>query len=466
MPLQTPYSQVPDGDLWAAFAELTKESVPLRPEYSARLQSLMQAEIRAEAKSQADGVWGPWWGWLAVPGRSAFGLRFAFAVACLSIALLGIASLGQRLYPGASDTQVALVTVASGEVTISRSLYIFGDVALTRQLSAVPGNPQGLRASDQVSSVENAEAEITFSDGSRTVLGPGTHLVIDRLQARTASSHLAIAMRLERGSVHSEVVHLRPGIDEFTLSTPNLEAHVKGTVFRVDVRPNGTRLATEEGTVQVSWDGQVAEVAAGQELEVLQAFLADSPPQPRAQAPQLRLTSEPPESAVQVAETGEWTFYLNAPTMTWQIDSLPGASVEIYINDELVNTIEADGNGLASVDFSPTSEGTYRISAVAVTPTGEKSRPSTAHILVFDRTQPSVVLTSPAEPQVTSEEIVVAGQTEPGVRLVLNGQPLTVDEKGNFQAHIQLSPGPNELAVEAIDRAGNAVKLQSVIIRR
>jgi len=466
MSSQRSYPQVPDTDLIRAFAELSSEPVQLRPEYSARLRSLMQAEIRAKGKTQARGVLGRWRDYLSVPIRPAGGLRIAFAIACASIALLAVALFAQRLYPATGGAQGALVTVDSGEVTVTRSLHVFGDVALTRRLSAAPGSAQALRASDQVTSASDTEAEITFSDGSRTILGPGTHLVMNRLQARTATSHLAIAMRLESGSVHSEVAHLRPEVDEFTLSTPNLEAHVKGTIFSVDVRSDGTRLATEKGTVQVRWDGQVADVAAGQELEVLQAFLAESPPKPRAQAPQLSLTSELPDSAIQTAENGEQTFYLNAPTLSWRIDSLPGSSVEIYIDDEFVKTLETDSNGLTSMDFSPTAEGTYRLSAVAVTLTGDKSRPSTPHVLVFDRTQPSVVLTSPAEPQVTGETVVVAGQTEPGVRLVLNGQPLTVDENGNFQAEEQLSPGSNELTLEAIDRAGNAVKLQSVIIRR
>ncbi len=466
MPSQRSHPQVPDGDLIRAFAELSSESVQMRPEYSARLRSLLQAEIRARGKDQTRGAMGRWRSYFAVPVWPAGGLRLALATACVAMVLVAVALAAQRLYPATDGAQVAMVSVDSGEVTISRSMHIFGDVALTRRLSAAPGSPQSLRALDQVTSAQGTEAEIAFSDGSRTVLGPGTHLVMNRLQARTASSHLAIAMRLERGSVHSEVVHLRPEVDEFTLSTPDLEAHVKGTVFSVDVRPDGTRLITEKGTVQVRWDGQVADVVAGQELEVLQAFLAQSPPTPRAQAPELHLTSELFGDAVQVDAGGERTMYLNTLATSWQIHSLPGANVEIYIDDELVRTIEADGNGLAAFDFSPTTEGTYRISAVATTLIGEKSRPSTPHVLVFDRTQPSVVLTSPAEPQVVGETVVVAGKTEPGVRLILNGQPLTVDENGNFQVEERLSPGPNELALEAIDRAGNAVNLQSVIIRK
>lgn len=463
---QTPFPQVPDADLIAAFTELTREPVPLRPEFSARLRSLMQAEIRAEAKGQVDGVLGRWRARLAFPRWPATRTRFAFATICLLIALFGIALLGQRLYPGVNGVQTASVIVDAGEVIINRSVHIFGDVALTRQLVAVPGVSQALRPGDQVNSAADTDAQISFSDGSRAVLGADTHLVMNRLQARSASSNLAIAMRLERGSVHSEVAHLRPEVDEFTLSTPNLDAHVKGTIFRVEVRPDGTRLATEQGTVQVSWDGQVAEVVAGQELEVLQAFLTQSPPRPRAQAPQLKLISGLPDDAVLVAANGQQTYYLRTPTSSWTIDSLPGASVEIYINDELVKTIKADGNGQASVDFSPAAEGTYHMSAIAVTLTGDRSRASTPHILVFDRTPPPVVFTSPAEPQVTSEQVVVAGQTEPSVRLILNGQPIAVNEKGYFQTQIPLSPGPNEIAVEAIDRAGNAVKLQSVILRR
>lgn len=466
MPSQQCYPPISDADLIRAFAELSNERVQLRPECSVKLRSLMQAEIRAQGKGRARGVLGRWRDRRSVSSRPVGGLRLAFAIACVSIALLAVGVFAQRLYPATRGTQVAQMAVDAGEVTIIRSLHVFGDVALTRRLVAVPGGDQALRVSDQVTSAEDTVAKITFSDGSRTTLGPGTHLVMNRLQARTASSHLAIAMRLESGSLQTEVVHLRPEVDEFTLSTPDLEANVKGTIFHIDVRPDGTRLSTQEGTVRVSWDGQIADVAAGQELEVLQAFLSQSPPKPRAQAPRLSLTSELSDGALQTAEDGEQIVYLNQPTLSWRIDSQPGSSVEIYVNDALVKTIETDSNGFASLDFSPTAEGIYRLSAIAVTLDGEKSRPSSPFVVAFDLTQPSVVLTSPAEPQVTSKEVVVAGQTEPGVRLMLNGQPLAVDDSGNFQTQLPLALGSNELTIEAIDRADNTVKLQSVIIRK
>ena len=96
--------------------------------------------------------------------------------------------------------------------------------------------------------------------------------------------------------------------------------------------------------------------------------------------------------------------------------------------------------------------------------TGEFSRLSTPQTVVFDRTPPSLVLTSPQDPQVTGKTVTVAGTTEAGASLAINGQPAAVDAAGNFSVDMSLTLGPNELNLVVTDRAGNEVKLNSVLI--
>ena len=97
-------------------------------------------------------------------------------------------------------------------------------------------------------------------------------------------------------------------------------------------------------------------------------------------------------------------------------------------------------------------------------PLGERSAPAQPQVVVIDRTPPSLLLESPTEPQVATKEVSVAGRTEAGVQLQLNGAPVNVDAGGRFEVTITLQPGPNELDLSAADRAGNAIRLQSVVV--
>lgn len=455
-----PVPQPSDADIVRAFAALTREPVALDPHADAGLRRALRAELAARRDLRGPRAWvdqlaaafsHPW----PVFGLVTVGLLLAVA--------LGGALL-VRLYPTTAGEHVATLQVAAGEVQIQRSITLVGDIALTRDLEVSAGNAAALRVWDQIQSDPVTEADIAFVDGSRSSLGPDTQLRITRLQARTASEPLAIAMNLSRGSVRSDVAELRPDVDEFRLSTPNLVAQVKGTIFRVDVSNQGTRVATDEGVVQVRWDGNYAEVPAGEELVVLEQLLAESMPKPMPQAPQLALGSGLPEGASLVEQDGEVTLYTNEGTTAWQIQALPGALVHFYVDGELANTVEADGNGLARIDFTPPGEGSYQLSAVTESASGERSLPAATHTLVLDLTPPPLLTTSPTEPQVQTPELAVAGITEPGASLRINGQDVAVAADGSFQSQVRLVAGANDLMIEAADQAGNTVTLKSVIV--
>lgn len=452
---------LPDSDLYEALATLSQEPVQLRGERAHRIRQLMLAELDAQQARQSSA------GWLGrllrAPARSHTSLRLATAMATVVLVLLlGGAVAIQRLYPTTGGVQIAQISVDAGAVHITRAVPIVDGIELTRHLTVAPGEMQALHAGDSLDSDADASAKIEFAGGSVSTVGPNARLIISQLQERTATSPLVIAMRLEHGAVRSAVAGLQPEVDKFELSTPSLVAHVKGTVFRVDVDQSRTYLATDEGVVQVSFDGTTAEVAAGEELAVL---LQESSPLAWVgpQAPRLILVAPPPSSPATDANDGA-AIFTREPTLTWRIETLPGAQVRVYIGDELAQTITANGDGSVLLVFTPPEEGTFVITADIETVTGEASRLSGPQTVVFDRTPPSLVLTSPDDPQVSGRTtVVVAGKTEAGVRLTINGQPVTVDGQGNFVTDLELTQGPNELRLVVADRADNEVRLISVL---
>ena len=278
------FSTDDDADVVASFSVLSEMPIALRPEYAASLQALMRAELAAQGRKSS------------APEKKLshrpvsprplwFRPMFAAGMAAMVVALvLSIFVAGQFYWWGGGQHATTLVVYADN-VRVARDISIIGDIALTRQFNVAAHDSLRLRAGDKVISGRNAEAEILFPDNSRVSLAPGTELSFRKLQTRTDSQPLDVAMFIESGGLRSQVTTLRPETERFEVSTPNLIAHVKGTVFRVDVRSEGTRVATDEGAVQVQLQDREFEVTAGRELEVLLG----------AQAPEIKLRLQAPK---------------------------------------------------------------------------------------------------------------------------------------------------------------------------
>lgn len=467
--------QADDADLVQAFAGLAGEPVRMRPDFEAELRILARQQVAVQAARRARWPWRwAWQRWFTssvsdqpsrraeerVPAaRRGLGLGFAMAAGAALTILLVTAALVTRLYPLGPANQVATLSVQAGEVHVTR--LKLGDTGLMWKFTVSAAETVRLRPGDELDSDLDADAEIALPDGSRMAMGPGVALDIEALQARTASKPMVVAMRLERGEVRSEVERLRADQDRFEVSTPNLVAQVRGTVFRVDVRKETTRVATDRGLVRVQWNGQSVDVEAGRELVVL-------PGQPGPtvealpQSPAIDLAL-PAESA-EVGADGVPVFFTKDVTVPIEIQTLPGAHVEFIVNDVAIARADADANGRATVDFSTEAEGEYRLTSVIETPAGDRSLPAPARLLVVDRTPPSLTLLEPAQPQVSTSTLLLSGVTTPGAQLLLNGESLSVDAEGRFTQKLRLSPGPNQLVLVATDRAGNSVTLQSVVI--
>ncbi len=82
------------------------------------------------------------------------------------------------------------------------------------------------------------------------------------------------------------------------------------------------------------------------------------------------------------------------------------------------------------------------------------------------KTRPPIVSPSTiADGMVIREPSVrVAGQTEPGSSLLLNGRPVALDSRGGFQELVNLVEGNNLIKLEATDKAGNTSVLERTVV--
>ena len=453
------HHQIDDSDLVDAFSVLASEPIELRAHYELDLKRSMQAAVQDASTSR----WQSWrTGWAAhLPRLHTPVFRPVMAMAAVAMLLIVVAGafLGAQLYTIGGSANRATLSVQDGDVVVTRAVHVFGDIELSRRLNVSTGDDIWVYSGDTITCGSNTRAELLLPDQSTMEVGALSELHIGDIQARTPEQPLEIVMRLERGGVRTKVQHLQSASDRFEVKTPNLVASVKGTVFRMAVSDDGTRVATDEGLVRVDWDGRGIDVAAGQELQLLLGQTV-SEVDVRPQSPRL---GAPAPVGSESAEN-EREFYTNASVLVWQIQSLPGAQVLFYVDGELSEQVVADEQGLVRVELAPPAEGVYEVSAVAEMSTGGESLPSPAQTIIVDRTPPSLVLLSPTDPQIPEDQIIVSGKTEFGVQLSLNETPLTVDEKGYFEHALDLTPGANEFVLVATDPAGNAIRLQSVVI--
>ena len=104
-------------------------------------------------------------------------------------------------------------------------------------------------------------------------------------------------------------------------------------------------------------------------------------------------------------------------------------------------------------------DGTHVISVRAVDVSGNVGPPATITITI-DTTAPVISVLTPGDGQMfTEREITVEGTITGAVAAYLNGEPLELDENGNFSTTVELSEGMNTLTITAVDEAGNEARL-------
>lgn len=130
--------------------------------------------------------------------------------------------------------------------------------------------------------------------------------------------------------------------------------------------------------------------------------------------------------------------------------------VNLYINDNLVNTTITGDNGKFS--FKETIKpGENTIKAKAVIDEKESDF-SNFLTTAFKSAPPSLNISSPSDNQSFSKDQNVAeikGTTDPDAKITINGLWAITDSSGNFSYSFPLQNGDNKIKIAAEDMAGN-----------
>lgn len=150
----------------------------------------------------------------------------------------------------------------------------------------------------------------------------------------------------------------------------------------------------------------------------------------------------------------------NTAVITVKGYSLPKTSVEIYVDNDLKNTITANDDGSFTADDIPLTLGSNNISGKTVDDKGSKSFSSKPIQITYSNEKPKLDLNQPQDNQTITggdKKVTVSGATDQteGLTVTINGLRVIVGSDGNFSQTIDISDGDNTITVIAADTAGN-----------
>lgn len=198
---------------------------------------------------------------VAVP--ALVGVTLVALIAFVSLSALGIGMVGPR------QAQAAVLVDVSGQV----------EVATNEEGSSWESLAEGdrIRSGARLRTLEGSTATLDFYEGSRTVLTPGTELILVRVDGGWGKT-LQVVIDQTVGATSNSITPLKGSNSLFLVSTPSGIASVHGTRFTVEVDQRGrSRFAVTSGKVQVSNDASEVFLLSGQVLSVEPGLELTSP---------------------------------------------------------------------------------------------------------------------------------------------------------------------------------------------
>ena len=338
-----------------------------------------------------------------------------------------VSNAGQTTYAYRTvtvDLTPPSLTITSPTVTLTKdpNVYVAGRT-----------EPGATVAVDGIRAAVDASGNFGLVDG----LGEGTNVIpVTATDAAGNSVTRSVSITLDTNPPALALTSPTPGLTNnpsvTVAGTTEVGAVVRvdGTVTPVDGSGRFTR------TVSLPDGAHTFDVTsadpAGNVNERFAAVTVDTA------KPSLTLTSPTPNSIT------------NSPIVT--VTGYTEIGAQVTVNGVAVTP---DVMGGFSVDLAM-SDGQHTISVAARDAAGNVATASTT--VIVDTKAPTLVVTAPATTLTNNPSVTVAGTTEPGATLTVDGTPVTVGPTGSFSTTVTLPEGAHTFDIVAVDGAGNIAK--------
>ena len=178
---------------------------------------------------------------------------------------------------------------------------------------------------------------------------------------------------------------------------------------------------------------------------------------------------KPPRQVITPENSSLAPPVLNIPyqaTNTAQIDirgfATPLSKVKVYLDDEAKHEAEVSSDGSFIIENVSLVLGTNNIYGKTVDEKEEESLPSKTIRVLYDNEKPFLNISEPEDGKKVQGErkLRIAGKTEPGSRVFINGNQTIVDKNGNFSTEQLLNDGDNNFNIRAEDLAANSSEVE------
>ena len=223
-----------------------------------------------------------------------------------SLPALSLPRLGLVAAPAAAIAALAIfVVLGSGTSTAyAATVTTFGEgVELADGDAWLPlSNGDPLDEGARVRTTTDAEAVLTFEDGSTVTLRPSTEVVLRRSHVDGSRD---IAIEQASGSLWNSVAPDDSEGASFTVETPDAVVTAHGTLFETTITDGETSVSTSEGTVEVVAGEQRVFVRDGEFTRARQRRFLDAVQRAEdGSRPLLELSVDGPFAAALIAPSG------------------------------------------------------------------------------------------------------------------------------------------------------------------
>ena len=312
-----------------------------------------------------------------------------------------------------------------------------------------------LRKSDLVRTYPSSSAEIKFFDETRVTVRPDSLITIEETSKDPNSTSSKVAWKVSSGEINYETTQKNGGSTEAVTPTFRLalEGNSAGTMR---VGEGGlTAVAQLAGNASIETKtGQKIRLGANEGLKVDATGKAGAkqilPDPPTVVAPGGALSL--PEGAPLPVS---WSASAGASTYRVQIESKGGNGHEVVF----------DRNGLkgTSASIPSVGAGEFTLRVAGLTEDGVQGKFSALVSFKVDRVAaPRPVVAAPP-PMLVIEAfearnnvLRLVGKTEPGAKLTVNGDPVTVQPDGSFREFVTLArkQGEQKVVIRSTSSSG------------
>jgi hypothetical protein len=310
---------------------------------------------------------------------------------------------------------------------------------------------------ERVRTLSASTAQVTFRDLSRLRLNPNSNAIIQRMRSDPLTGDEVTKVSLVNGDFYALLNQLG-GRSGFEVEVPGLDTSTRSADFWVKHEGDESRFA--------NYDAPPLEIIRG--AETISLGENEGAVVPAAGAAErtdvlARAELDAPFDGAQI--------YDAAVELRWRpADGAEGYWIEVAADADF-NVMQASEWGVRDLarrlEGLEAGEHFWRVSALDRLGLPGVRSLSWRFTLLRDDTPPFLAILSPGDGEiVTSAEVALEGESEPGVRVSVDGAYVPVTETGRFSATLQASLGDNAVRVEVVDAAGNRTERSRSFVYR